>query len=108
MYHITVCGKTIKKIVPNKTSSVPTSIRKKDDKYSGNSKEMANEFNNYFTSIGNDLGSKFSEHNYVKCPCNSVCSDQYDHIRTVNKFKFSAISADFVLDQICKIVNHQG
>ena len=82
--------KTVKKIVLNKTSSVPTSIRNKDDTYSlysGNSKEMANEFNNYFTSIGNDLGSKFNKHNDAKCPCNSVCSDQYDHIRTVNKFK---------------------
>ena len=37
---------------------------------------MANEFNNYFTSIGNDLGGKFNNHNEAKCPCNSVCSDQ--------------------------------
>ena len=57
---------------------------------------MANEFNNYFTSIGNDLNSKFKEHNDVKCPCKSACSDQYYRIRTVNKFKFSAISDDFV------------
>ena len=53
--------KTIKKIVPNKTSSVPTSICNKDNIYSGKSKEMANEFNNYFTSIGNDLCSKFNK-----------------------------------------------
>ena len=69
---------------------------------------MANEFNNYFTSIGNDLGSKFNKHNDAKCPCNSVCSDQYDHTCTVHKFKFSAISADFVLHQICSMQNSKS
>ena len=56
--------KTIKKIVPNKTSSVktPTSISNKDNEnsYSTSSKDIANEFNKYFTSIGNELGSKFN------------------------------------------------
>ena len=62
----------------------------------------------YFTSIGNDFGSKFNKYNEAKCPCNSACSDQYDHIRTVNKLKFSAISADFVLDQICNMQNSKS
>ena len=41
--------KTIKKIIPSKTSSVPNLISNKS------SKETANEFNKYFTSIGNQL-----------------------------------------------------
>ena len=49
--------KTIKKIVPNKTSSVktPTLISNKDNEnsYGTSSKDIANEFNKYFTSIGN-------------------------------------------------------
>ena len=53
--------KTIKKIVPNKTLSVktPTSFSNKDNENSYSSKDIANEFNKYFTSIGNVLGSKF-------------------------------------------------
>ena len=98
--------KTIKKIVPSssKTSSGPTSILSKDDKCiqaTTDSKNMANEFNKYFTSIGNELGSKFNESN-IKCPCNSVCSEQYC---STNKFKFNVISADFVLDQIYNMPN---
>ena len=68
---------------------------------------MANEFNNYFTSIGNELGSKFDEHNNVKCPCNSVCSNQYSNC-TVNKFRFSAISPQFVFDQIRNMQNSKS
>ena len=99
--------KTIKKIVPNKISSAPTSIFNKDDKCinSGQSKDMANEFNKYFTSIGDELGSKFNEYNHIKCPCNDVCSKQYC---MVDKFKFSAISAEFVLDEICSMQNSKS
>ncbi len=97
--------KTIKKIVPSsKTSNGPSSILSKDDKYiqaTTDSKNVANEFNKYFTSIGNQLGSKFEKSN-MKCPCNSVCSEQ--HCST-SKFKFNAISPEFVLDQICNMLN---
>ena len=66
--------KSIKKIVPNKTSSLktPTSISNKYNEHScsTSSKDIANEFNKYFTSIGNKLGSKFNDHDNVKCPCN--------------------------------------
>ena len=46
--------KTIKKILPSKTSSV-ASMFNKEDKCIVDSKNMANKFNNYFTSIGSEL-----------------------------------------------------
>ena len=60
MYDSKSLWKTLKKIVPNKTSRAPTTVLNKDIKYSCKSKDIANEFNKYFASIGNELGSKFS------------------------------------------------
>ena len=95
--------KTIKKIIPNKTSSMPSAVVKKDGNYSGDKKDTANEFNDFFTSIGNELGSKFDNNNSDNvCSCNSVCSHQND---SVNKFTFKPISYEFVLKQICKMPN---
>ena len=67
--------KTIKKIVSNKTASSPTSVLNKDGKYSCNSKDIADEFNKYFTSVSNELGHKFDGDNNFECPCNGVCSN---------------------------------
>ena len=46
------------KIVPNKISCAPTTVLNKDSEYSFKSKDIANEFNKYVASIGNELGSK--------------------------------------------------
>lgn len=97
--------KTIKKIIPNKSSSVPNVISNNDVQ---SSKDTANEFNKYFTSIGNQLGSKFDTYSCngnVKCPCNHVCSDQYC---AVSKFKFNEITPEFVLNQILKMQNNKS
>ena len=107
MYDSKSLWKTLKKIVPNKTSCAPTTVLNKDSKYSCKSKDIANEFNKYFASIGNELGSKFSEYNNVSCPCSNVCSNQYYNC-TGNRFKFSEITTDFVFDQICNMQNNKS
>ena len=110
MNNSTNLWQTIKKIVPNKTSSVktPTSISNKYNEHlcSTSSKDIVYEFNKYFTSIGNELGSKFNDNDNVKCPCNSICTDQNNC--TANNFKFSVISSEFVRDQICNMQNNKS
>ena len=51
--------KTINKIDETSSVKTPTSISNKDNEHSCNtsSKDIANEFNKYFTSIGNELSS---------------------------------------------------
>ena len=98
--------KTIKKIMPNKTLSMPSAVVKKDGNYSGDQKDTANEFNKFFTSAGNELGSKFDNNNSNNvhvCSCNSVCYHQND--LSANKFTFKPIINEFVLKQICKMPN---
>jgi hypothetical protein len=95
--------KTIKKIIPNKSTSVSPNLVNDKGIHVTDSKETANEFNKYFTSIGNQLGSKFNTN--TECPCNNVCSEQYC---TVNKFKFKDISPNFVFDQICNMKNNKS
>ena len=83
----------------------------KEDKCIVDSKNMANKFNNYFTSIGSELGNKFNDHKGAECPCNEGCSKQYCN-SMVNKFKFEfkfdVISAEFVSDQICNMQNSKS
>ena len=74
------------------------------DGYTCNDEETANQFNDYFTSIGNDLARKFKHDSNI---------DNYDaNTSNVNVehecFKFDAITPDFVFDQICSFSNNKS
>jgi hypothetical protein len=94
---------TIKKIIPKNISSV-LSVQTKNG-FTSNDKETADQFNSYFTSIGNDLASKFkcntNNDDDVKHSCNNV-DVNIDH------FKFDVITPDFVFDQICNFANNKS
>ena len=52
---------TIKKLIPKQKVSVKNVYNSSNDGFTANDKETANQFNNFFTSIGNSLASKFSD-----------------------------------------------
>ena len=93
---------TIRKLIPKNVSAV-SNVQTKDG-YTCNDEETANQFNDYFTSIGNDLAKKFKHDSNI---------DNYDaNTSNVNVehecFKFDAITPDFVFDQICSFSNNKS
>ena len=48
---------TIKKLIPKQRVSVKNVYNNSNDGFTANDKETANQFNNFFTSIGNSLAS---------------------------------------------------
>ena len=67
--------------------------------HNDNDKETANQFNNFFTSIGNSLASKFSD-------ANSIFTE--DRSKSDSKFQFDIITDDYVFDQICNLSNNKS
>lgn len=96
--------KTIKKIIPSKSSNVP-SVVNSESGLTNSSNDTANEFNKYFTSIGNTLGRKFENNGNVKCPCNHLCCEQNC---STNKFTFLEVTPDFVYKHICNMANDKS
>ena len=89
--------------------------------------ETANEFNEYFTSIGEDLAKKFGSisrcncntyNNYVSaCSCSvnnnlhangNVSSSNDSHSTNNGKFHFAMITEEYVFDQICNFPNNES
>jgi hypothetical protein len=102
--------KVIKKIIPNKSSPIPNLVNSIDGLPS--SKDTADAFNTYFTSIGDKLGEKFNTNNVnVKCPCNHSCSECHNNSINsthTNKFKFDEITPNFVYNQIRNMSNDKS
>ena len=69
-----------------------------------NDEETANQFNDYFTSIGNNLAKKFMHDSYIDNNDVTTSNVILDH----ECFKFDAITPDFVFDQICSISNNKS
>ena len=92
--------KTIRKVIPGKNKSSITNI-KVHDKVTTNDKDTANVFNNYFTTIGSNLASKFNSHDE---------DDQVNNFCVSNscKFNFYCISDDYVFDQIWNFSNNKS
>ena len=92
--------KTIRKVIPGKNKSSITNI-KVHDKVTTNDKDTANVFNDYFTTIGSNLGSKFNSHDE---------DDQVNNFCVSNscKFNFYCISDDYVFDQIWNFSNNKS
>ena len=92
--------KTIRKVIPGKNKSSISNI-KVHDKVTTNDKDTANVFNDYFTTIGSNLGSKFNSHDE---------DDQVNNFCVSNscKFNFYCISDDYVFDQIWNFSNNKS
>ena len=92
--------KTIRKVIPGKNKSSITNI-KVHDKVTTNDKDTANVFNDYFTTIGSNLASKFNSHDE---------DDQVNNFCVSNscKFNFYCISDDYVFDQIWNFSNNKS
>ena len=90
---------TIKKLIPKNKSSV-SSVHTQDG-FTANDKGTADQFNSFFTSIGDVLASKFK--------CNDI--EGVDHCSIDEKdthFKFDVITPDFVFDQIRSFPNNKS
>jgi hypothetical protein len=87
---------TIRKLIPKNVSSV-TNVQTKNG-FTCNDIETANQFNNYFTSIGNTLADKFrcNANNSINDLSNTKNNGEHDD------FNFDVITPDFVYNQICK------
>ena len=97
---------TIKKLIPKNNSSV-SSVRTHAG-FTTSNKETADQFNSYFTSIGNTLASRFKFDDTVKfdhCNTNDINNNtdkDNDH------FKFDIITPDFVFDEICNFSGNKS
>ena len=102
--------KTIKKVLPNtKTCTVANIVNPVDNSNVPTGKDTANSFNQFFTSVGEDLGKQFKNVN-LECPCNDACrtSAFTTQSNDNDSFKFDDVSCDFVYNQICKMDNNKS
>jgi hypothetical protein len=90
---------TLKKILPNKSSSTAHSVKTSKDGFTSSAKDTANVFNEYFTSIGSTLGSKFDVH---KQGHDSTIIEQS---LSQSMFNFNTVSSEFVFEYICSMSN---
>ena len=93
---------TIKKLIPKNVCTV-SNVQTKDG-YTCNDEETANQFNDYFTSIGNDLAKKFKHDSNINNNDVTISNVILEH----ECFKFDAITPDFVFDQICSFSNNKS
>ncbi len=97
--------KSLKKIIPSSKPSSLCNIVNSSDHHDGQTdKDAANSFNQYFTSVGQELSKEFDNVN-VKCPCDDVrnkfqCNN--------DSFKFHNVSASFVYEQLCSMDNNKS
>ena len=87
--------KTNKKVLPStKTSTVANMVNPDGNVPTG--KDIPNSFNEFFTSVGEDLGKQFDNVN-LNCPCNDACSSSTftSQSNDNDSFKFNDVSCDF-------------
>ena len=86
---------TIKKLIPKQQSSIQSVHTKQGNTV--DDKDTANQFNDFFTSIGSKLASIF----------NNVGHNDLNHLSklTTAKFDFDVITSEFVFDEISKMNN---
>ena len=89
---------TIKKLFLKQQSSIQSVHTKQGNTVAD--KDTANQFNDFFTSIGSKLASKF----------NNVGHNDLNHLSklTTAKFDFDVITSEFVFDEISKMNNKKS
>ena len=89
---------TIKKLIPKQQSPIQSVHSKQGNTV--DDKDTANQFNDFFTSIGSKLASRF----------NNVEHDNLNHLSKVTtaKFDFDVITPAFVFDEISKMNNKKS
>ena len=92
---------TIKKLIPNNRSTVSTF--QTVDELTTCDKDIANEFNSHYTSVGAKLAAKFDNGLDNQ---NTWCTVNNDDIDV--KFDFEYITPSFVFDQICTFSNKKS
>ena len=102
--------KTIKKVLPStKTSTLANIVNPVDNSNVPTGKDTDNSFNQFFTSVGENLGKQFDNVN-LNCPCNDACGGSAftSQSNDNDSFKFNDVSCDFVYNQICKMDNNKS
>ena len=89
---------TIKKLIPDKKDSVHAV--KSDKGITNNDKETGDRFNDFFSSIGNNLAKKICDKGNVE--------DSVNGNDIASKFCFDYITPEFVFDEICKMSNSKS
>ena len=89
---------TIKKLIPKHQSSIQSVHSEQGNTV--DDKDTANQFNDFFTSIGSKLASKF----------NNVDHSNLNQLpeETTAKFDFDVITPEFVFDEISKMSNKKS
>ena len=93
---------SVKTLLPNKTSPCINTVKTKDG-FTSSAKETANEFNNYFTSVGATLAEKFNTGN-VQSNVYTSSSTNDSH----SSFNFDCITSVFVYNHICDFSNNKS
>ena len=99
--------KTIKKLIPRNNASV-RSVQT-DDGFTTCNKDIANEFNSFFTSIGITLAQKFDNvNNSDDDSCKNVTNDECNNDDVSGNFNFGFVTPSFVFDEICNFSNKKS
>ena len=88
---------TIENLIPKSKSSVQ-SVKSKN-RLTINDKETANQFNEFFTPIGKNLGDKFNNNHDNTVSCTKNISSH---------FEFDFVTPEFVFAEICKMSNNKS
>ena len=96
---------TIRKLIPKNVSTV--SKVKTNNGFTSNDEETASQFNDYFTTVGNNLAEHFKKNNDNN---NEDSNNGISPNRNVDyvDFQFDVITPDFVFDQICNYSNNKS
>ncbi|XP_072043447.1 uncharacterized protein [Amphiura filiformis] len=97
--------KTIKQLIPRNNATV-RSVQT-DDGFTKCNKDIANEFNSFFTSIGITLAQKFDNVNKSD-DANDVTNDECNNDDVSSNFNFDFITPSFVFDEICNFSNKKS
>ncbi len=92
---------TIKKLIPKNTSSVQSV--KADNGLTKCDKDTANQFNDYFTSIGTTLADKFDND-----LTGNINSSENDCSNLNSTFNFDIVTPEFIFDEICNFANNKS
>jgi len=96
---------TIKKLIPKNKSSIHSV--KCDNGNTTSDKETADKFNDFFTSIGTQLASKFkTKTSKSKTNDDTLNNNNINHIN--KQFDFDYVTPEFVFDEICKMHNSKS
>ena len=98
--------KTLKKVIPSKKANVPNIISQNGNGNIATGKDTANSFNQFFTSVGEELSKQFDNIDII-CPCNDGKSNIFGCNHS-ESFRFYSVSYDFVYNQICNMDNNKS